>query len=148
MERSDTMKIKKKTGLLASALIASVMLVSGCGQAKIGYIDIVRVVDEAPQMKTAMEDANQKMIDMQQEIENELAAKGDELTEEDYEAAQRKLVSINQVYMTQMKQKLDAASAEVVKEKELDVIMETAPEQKAVFYGGIDVTDDIIQKLQ
>ena len=48
----------------------------------------------------------------------------------------------------QLKQKLDAALADVAKEKKLDVVVDNQAQQKVVIEGGIDVTDDAINKLQ
>lgn len=44
------MKLRKRSTALLAAAFASMMLMSGCGQAKIGYIDGERVSKEAPQI--------------------------------------------------------------------------------------------------
>jgi outer membrane protein len=62
--------------------------------------------------------------------------------------AQRKAMGINQQYMTQVQQKMDVALAEIAKEKKLDVVVDNEGLQKTVLLGGIDVTDEVIQKLQ
>ena len=37
---------------------------------------------------------------------------------------------------------------QVAKEKQLDAVLESNKEQQSVYLGGIDVTDDVIAKLQ
>ena len=135
-----------------AALAASVaMLTAGCGQTSVGYVDVARVMEEAPQMKTTIEEANKKMLEMQQETEDQLAAKTD-MTEEEamqaYEDEEKKLMSLNQMYMTQLKQKLDVALGQIAREKKLDAIFENNEQQKSVIIGGIDVTEEAIAKLQ
>ena len=55
------MKLRKKSTALLMAAFASMMLMSGCGQAKIGYIDGERVTKEAPQIASLVEEGNQKL---------------------------------------------------------------------------------------
>ena len=44
------MKLRKKSVGLLAAAFAATMLMSGCGQVKIGYIEGSRVMQEAPQV--------------------------------------------------------------------------------------------------
>ena len=55
------MKLRKKTVGLLAAAFAATMLMSGCGQVKIGYIEGSRVMQEAPQVKSLVEEGNQKI---------------------------------------------------------------------------------------
>ena len=142
----------KFTKAVAAALSAAVMLfATGCGQTQVGYVDVSRIMDEAPQIKNTIEEANKKMLESQQEAEAQLAAKTD-LTDEEAEQAfedeEKKLMGINQMYMTQIKQKLDVALGQIAREKKLDAIFENTEQQKTVYMGGVDVTDEAIAKLQ
>ena len=47
-----------------------------------------------------------------------------------------------------MRAKVDAAINEVAKEKGIDVVLHSDEQDKVVISGGIDITDDIINKLQ
>ena len=136
---------------LAALATSAALFCGGCGQTQVGYVDVSRVMDEAPQMKNTVEEANKKLLESQQEAENQLAAKTD-LTDEEVEKAyadeEKKLMSLNQMYMTQLKQKLDVALGQVSREKKLDAIFENSKQQRTVYLGGIDVTDDVIAKLQ
>ena len=51
-------------------------------------------------------------------------------------------------YQMQMRQKLDKAVDEVARAKKLDVVLDNSSMQKLVLYGGMDITDDLLEKLK
>lgn len=142
------MKFSKK--IAAVALLAMSLLITGCGQAKIGCVDGNKVMTDAPQIKTVMDEAQQKLQEAQKEIEAE-AAKNPNMSQEEMMRiqmdAQRKLAGIQQSYATQAKYKLDEVLSGIVKEKGLDVVVDNS-ENNLIFKGGIDITDEVIKKLQ
>ena len=142
------MNIKK---LAATVLMAASLLVSGCGQAQIGSVDVMKVMEEAPRVKTLMAEAEAKAKEVQDSYEKEYANKPD-LTEEEVTKAQadlqRKLMGINQAYTSQIKNRLDVVLEEIAREKNIDVVISNAASDKMVFHGAIDVTDDVIKKMQ
>ena len=82
----------------------------------------------------------------------ELNSKQD-VSEEDMQQAQvdfqRRMQSVGQAYNTQLRQKLDAAVANVINEKgNIDVVLDSSKTNPQVFMGGVDLTDEVIQKLQ
>ncbi len=146
------MKLTKKSRALLVLGVAAMLVMSGCGKAKIGYIDGDRIMKEAPQIQSLVEEGNAKIQQAQEDAEKDLAEKKGTMSDEDYQTAQadarRKVAGLNQSYSVQLKQKLDAALADVAKEKKLDVVVDNQAQQKVVIEGGIDVTDDAINKLQ
>ena len=62
--------------------------------------------------------------------------------------AQRKMAGLNQVYSVQLEQKMNVAIQEIVKDKKLDVVMDSSKKYPTVISGGTDLTDEVIQKLQ
>ncbi len=145
------MKLHKKPAILAAAALMAMTLISGCGQAKIGYIDSERVMQESPQIKAIADEGQQKILEAKQDAENQLT-QNPNLTQEEAQKiqvdAQRKLNGLNQSYTIQIKQKLDTTLADISKQKELDVVVDSTVEQPVAITGCIDVTDDVIQKLQ
>ena len=131
--------------------MAASLLVSGCGQAQIGSVDVMKVMEEAPRVKTLMAEAEAKAKEVQDSYEKEYANKPD-LTEEEVSKAQadlqRKLMGINQAYTSQIKNRLDVVLEEIAREKNIDVVISNAASDKMVFHGAIDVTDDVIKKMQ
>ena len=143
------------TALLLAAAFASMMLMSGCGQAKIGYIDGDRVSKEAPQISALVEEGNQKLQEAQTNAEQDLQQKMKEnpnMSQEDAQKAQmdaqRKLQGLNQSYALQLRQKLDVALGSVAKSKKLDAVVNNSKEQPIAITGAVDVTDDVIKQLQ
>ena len=144
------MKLPKKIKI-AAFLMASLFL-TGCGsQVNIGYVDGNRVMEEAPQIKAIIDEGQKKAA----EIQDEAAATLDEnseLTDEERQKAtediQRKFMGIQQAYSTQLQHKLDEAFSSIAQEKNLDVVVDSSEANPTVFLGGIDVTEDVIKKLQ
>ena len=142
------MKLRKKTVGLLAAAFAATMLMSGCGQVKIGYIEGSRVMQEAPQVKSLVEEGNQKINEAREEAQQSLQDNPD-MSQEDAQAdAQRKMASLNQSYQMQLQQKVSAALQDIAKEKKLDVVVDSEKEQPTALMGCVDVTDDVIAKLQ
>lgn len=143
------MNIAKK--LAAVALIASSLLIGGCGEGKIGAVDVNKVMDEAPRVKTLMEEAQGKITEAQNKYEQDRAAKPD-MTEEDalklQNDLQRKILGINQGTISQIKSRMDIVVAEIAQEKNIDVVINNSDDQRLIFHGAIDITDDVIKKMQ
>ena len=145
------MKLRKKTVGLLAAAFAATMLMSGCGQVKIGYIEGSRVMQEAPQVKSLVEEGNQKINEAREEAQQSLQDNPDMSQEDAQKAqadAQRKMASLNQSYQMQLQQKVSAALLDIAKEKKLDVVVDSEQEQPTALMGCVDVTDDVIAKLQ
>ena len=137
---------------MTAALLIVSLFMTGCGsQVNIGYVDGAKIIEEAPQIKAILEESEKKI----EEIQNEATAKLDEnpdWTDEEKNAAmaelQRKIMGINQAYSTQLKYKFDEAISGIAAEKKLDVVVDSSENQPTVLMGGIDVTDEVIKKLQ
>ena len=149
------MKLRKRSTALLAAAFASMMLMSGCGQAKIGYIDGERVSKEAPQISALVEEGNQKLNEAREQSQAEIQQKMKEnpnMSQEDAQKlqmdAQRKLQGINQSYSLQLRQKMDVALGSVSKQKKLDAVVNNSQEQPVAITGAVDVTDEVISKLQ
>ncbi len=144
------MKFPKK--LTIAALLVASFFVTGCGsQVNIGYVDGEKIMNEAPQIKAVLEEGEQKAEDIQQEAITTLENNPDWTEEEKSNALmemQRKLSGINQAYATQLKYKFDEAIAGIAAEKKLDVVVDSSENQKLIIIGGVDVTDEVIKKLQ
>ena len=143
------MNVIKK--IAAAALLASTMIFTGCGQAQIGSVDLGRVMEEAPRVKTLMTEAEGKLTEAQQNFEKEYANKTD-MTEEEAMKVQmdlrRKLEGINQAYVSQIQNRINVVLEEIAREKNIDVVVNNTEGERVIFHGAIDVTDDVIKKMQ
>lgn len=134
--------------MMAVALLASSLLISGCGEGQIGSVDVSKVMQEAPRVKKLMEEAQNKVTEEQKKFEEASAGKeGDEATKVQMEF-QRKLEGINQAYAAQIKSRMDVVIEEISRSKNIDVVINNSSEQKILFQGGIDITQDVINKMQ
>ena len=142
------MNLTKK--MAAVALLTSSLLIAGCGEGQIGSVDVSKVMAEAPRVKTIMEEAQGKVTEAQQKFEQDNAGK--ELSDEEALKVQmdfqRKLEGINQAYAAQIKNRMDVVIEEISREKNIDVVINNSSEQKILFQGGIDITNNVIKKMQ
>ena len=134
---------KKLTALILTVLTAGIL--AGCGSAdKVGVVDTQRVQKEAPQAKQYVEKHEQKI----QELNQKLAQEEGTMSEEDFQKEQQKLKQELDIYSAglqrQFKANLDQKLAEIAKDKEVGIIVD----KEYVPNGGIDVTDEVIAKLQ
>lgn len=136
--------------LAAVALLASSLLIAGCGAGQIASVDVEKIMAEAPRVKKLMEEAQSKVTAEQQKFEQENSGK--ELSDEEALKVQmdfqRKLESINQAYASQIKSRMDVVIEEISREKNIDVVVNNSEDQKILFKGGIDITQDVINKMQ
>ncbi|MGP1584954.1 MAG: OmpH family outer membrane protein [Schwartzia sp. (in: firmicutes)] len=148
------MKKGTKALLAGAGLFLTTVLSSGCigeRQATIGYFNAERIDQEAAQIKAIEEEANAKMAALQKEF-LELEAKADGMSPEDMARAQQeqmvKVQAASQQYQMQIRQKIDVALDEIAKEKKLDAVLQNSSLEKMVVLGGMDITEDLIQKLK
>ncbi len=136
--------------LAATALLAASLIMAGCGQGQIGSVDVEKIMAEAPRVKTLMTEAETKIKEAQEKYQQDYGDK--ELTEEEAAKAQmefqRKLEGINQAYATQIKSRMDVVIEEISREKNIDVVVNNSEDEKLIFHGAIDVTDEVIKKMQ
>ena len=142
------MNVGKK--LAAVALLASSLMIAGCGEGQIGAVDVEKVMAEAPRVKTLMTEAQGKVTEARQKFEQDTANK--ELSDEEamkiQSDFQRKLEGINQAYAAQIKSRMDVVIDEISREKNIDVVVNNSEQQKLIFHGAIDITQDVINKMQ
>ena len=73
------MKNKKRIIAAVMSVLCAAALFAGCGKVNVGYVDQSRIQNEAPQIKSSMDEMQSKMAEVQQEAEQkfqEAAASG------------------------------------------------------------------------
>ncbi|MCI1821055.1 MAG: OmpH family outer membrane protein [Megasphaera sp.] len=134
---------KRFTAFMMITLIAGML--AGCGGAdKMGVVDMTRVSKEAPQAQQLQ----QKLKDKQDAVEKELNEAKKTMSAEDYQKKQQQSQQELQIFGSSMQQQfvhdVQSKLGEIAKEKNIGTIVYTEAVQK----GGIDVTDDLIKKMQ
>lgn len=131
--------------ILVGLMIAASALSFGCGRnAEFGVVDMQKVYNDAPAIKTVKEDTTKKMDELQKEMTKAMEGKSGEEAQkigEDYSAKARLIQSEAQ---NKVKSSVDSAMSQVAKEKNLGAILV----KQAVPQGGKDVTDAVIEKMK
>lgn len=132
--------------VIAGLMIAASMLTFGCAgrNADFGTVDMKKVETEAAVVKTTKEDVTKKMVELKAAMDKDLAGKSGEEAQKIAEDYSAKAKLINSEAQNKLKASLDAALAQVAKEKELGAIMI----KDAVPQGGTDVTKEVIEKMK
>lgn len=146
-------KTLKRSLAAVAASICLAGMFSGCGSSKtqVGYIKPERVMKEAAQITAIMEEGNARLKEGQQkfmELENNRAQLGEEEYARQGQALQQELSGINQEYTEKVRTALDGVLAEISKAKKLDVVVASDAQARLIMWGGVDITDEVISKLQ
>lgn len=147
------MKNKKRITAALMSVLCAAALIAGCGKVNVGYVDQNRIQNEAPQIKASIEEMQGKMTEVQKEAEQKLQeASSSGASDEDMQKLQQqmqmKAAGVQQQYAIQIKAKVDAAMDDIVKAKKLDTVVNSNGKDGVVVSGGVDITEDVIQKLQ
>ena len=137
-------KVWKRLGIVAAMLALTGMLVGCGGKDNVGVVDMSRVQKEAP----LVQQYKQKTEDKQKSIEKELQDAQQSMSAEDFQKKQQQAqqelnifgASMQRQFMSDIQSKL----GDIAKDKNVGIIVV----KEAVPSGGIDVTDDLIAKLQ
>ena len=137
-------KVWKRLGIVAAMLALTGMLAGCGGKDNVGVVDMSRVQKEAP----LVQQYKQKTEDKQKFIEKELQDAQQNMSAEDFQKKQQQAqqelnifgASMQRQFMSDIQSKL----GDIAKDKNVGIIVV----KEAVPSGGIDVTDDLIAKLQ
>ena len=137
-------KVWKRLGIVAAMLALTGMLAGCGGKDNVGVVDMSRVQKEAP----LVQQYKQKTEDKQKSIEKELQDAQQSMSAEDFQKKQQQAqqelnifgASMQRQFMSDIQSKL----GDIAKDKNVGIIVV----KEDVPSGGIDVTDDLIAKLQ
>lgn len=131
--------------LVAISMVIMAVVVSGCGQNKnVGVIDVEKVVTESPKIKVM----NEELMAKHKEIEEKLNTDKTTLSEADFnnakQAADTEFTALRKDLSGKMETEIKTNLEKIAKEKNLSVIIK----KNVTVQGGVDVTDEMITKLQ
>lgn len=137
--------MKMKKGLLVGMALMGSLLVAGCGSdPQFGTLDGQRVMMESPKIQAIQQELTTKGEELQAQLrEDQKTMSPDQFAKKQQETMQEFMV-IKKGLETQLEATLETATSEVAQEKKLNLILY----KQGVAQGGIDVTDDVIKKLQ
>ena len=131
--------------LVAISMVIMAVVVSGCGQNKnVGVIDVEKVVTESPKIKVM----NEELMAKHKEIEEKLNTDKTTLSEADFnnakQATDAEFTALRKDLSGKMETEIKTNLEKIAKEKNLSVIIK----KNVTVQGGVDVTDEMITKLQ
>lgn len=133
----------------------------------VGYVDTQKVIEKYPETKKTQAFLEDKKADLQKVLDDEkkkmearqdeLEKKGNKITDKDkkdfekakeefkdkFEAMQKNLDQLQYTMYDKLKSDINVAIKDVGNSKKLDVVLDKA----VVYYGGTDVTDDVVKFL-
>lgn len=138
------MKDMWKRMATGTMMICALGLVAGCGSSdKVGVVNTEKIVQESNKAK----DLNKEMEAKQKEITDRLAQVQGTQSEEEFHNtqmnAQQELQIFGQAKSKEFKAYVESNIQSVAKEKELTVVAN----DQAIMTGGIDITEDVIKKM-
>ena len=131
--------------LVSISMVILAVVVSGCGQNKnVGVIDVEKVVTESPKIKVM----NEELMAKHKEIEEKLNTDKTTLSEADFnnakQATDAEFTALRKDLSGKMETEIKTNLEKIAKEKNLSVIIK----KNVAVQGGVDVTDEMIAKLQ
>ena len=132
---------------LLLVIIFSAVLLTGCGAEKpstIGIVDMQKVMTENPKIKQMQEQLNTKAQELTANLEKQRATLKPEEFQQKEQLAYAEFMKLKQEFESQIEMQTKKVLEEVAKEKKLGAVIY----KNGMAWGGIDVTDDVLKKLQ
>lgn len=133
----------KKITMLLMILVISVFI-SGCSDTKIGVVDVNKIMTDSPKVQEFEEQLKTNAKTLVDQLEQDKANLSQEQLQQRSMEVSTEMEKMKQDLSAQLNESMDKALAEVAKEKKLSVVLY----KNGVAQGGIDVTDDVIKKMQ
>ena len=138
---------KSKLSILVLLVVLIAGVVAGCGgrSSAIGIVDMEKIVQNSDQLKGMQAEMQKKIAELNKEIEDAAkAGKTEEEMKQLQTAKQAELGAFGERLQNEFKESLDKYMSEVSKEKKLGAVLI----KQGVAQGGIDITDDVINKMK
>ena len=132
---------------LLLVMLFSVVLLAGCGAEKpstIGIVDMQKIMTENPKIKQMQEQLNGKAQELTANLEKERATLKPEEFQQKEQLAYAEFMKLKQEFEAQIETQTKKVLEEVAKEKKLGAVIY----KNGMAWGGIDVTDEVLKKLQ
>ena len=134
------------SALLLTVVFAAVLL-TGCAAEKpstIGIVDMQKVMTENPKIKQMQEQLNAKAKELTEGLEKERATLKPEEFQQKEQAAYAEFMKMKQEFEAQIETQTKKVLEEVAKEKKLGAVIY----KNGMAWGGVDVTEEVLKKLQ
>ena len=136
-----------RIALLLIVMLSAALILGGCGAEKpsaIGIVDMQKVMSENTKIKQMQEQLNVKAKALTENLEKEKATLKPEEFQQKEQAAYAEFMKMKQEFEAQIESQTKQVLEEVAKEKKLGAVIY----KNGMAWGGIDVTEDVMKKLQ
>lgn len=134
----------KRLTVAALVLVVAGMLAGCGGEDKMGTVDLARVQKEAPQAQKL----DQQMTEKRESITKELDEAKKTMSDEEFQKKQAQSMQEFNIYGASMQRQflsdVQGKLGDIAKDKKLGIVVM----KDYVHQGGVDVTDELIQKMQ
>ena len=134
-------------GVLLLVMMFAAVLLSGCAAEKpstIGIVDMQKVMTENPKIKQMQDQLNTKAKELTENLEKQRATLKPEEFQQKEQAAYAEFMKMKQEFEAQIETQTKKVLEEVAKEKKLGAVIY----KNGMAWGGVDVTEDVLKKLQ
>ena len=137
--------MKMKKGLLVGMALMGTLLVAGCGsEPQFGVLDGQRVMAESPKIQAIQQELTTKGEALQEQLRKDQKTMSAAQFAKKQQETMQEFMVIRKGLETLLEATMETATSEVAAEMKLNLILY----KQGVAQGGIDVTDDVIKKLQ
>ena len=141
------MKLHLKRLLLLVTVVIMAVFIGGCSNEKVGVVDGSKIYD-TPKIQEMQKDLQAKLDEKAKELSTQLEQEKANLSPEDYQkryvALRTEFNTLQESYQKDILNAVNEAISAVAKEKSISTVLY----KDAVVHGGIDITDDVVKKLQ
>ena len=141
------MKKRNQWIVLLIALMLSTGLLAGCGNEKpsaIGIVDMQKVMTENGKIKEMQEQLNKKAQEITTTLEKERATLKPEEFQQKEQLAYAEFMQMKQDFESKIQLQIQTVLEGIAKEKKLGAVIY----KNGLAWGGIDITEDVLKKLQ
>ena len=137
--------MNKKFILILAIIMGFSLLAAGCSgkTATVGVVDMEKVMKESPKVQSLQEHLTTKGKAIQTELDNDQKSMSKEDFDKKQQAKYGEFMQLRQELETQVETTMKQAMEDVAKEKKLGAILY----KQGVAQGGVDVTDDVMKKM-
>ena len=141
------MKKRNQWIILLIALMLSTGLLAGCSSEKpstIGIVDMQKVMTENGKIKEMQEQLNKKAQEITANLEKERATLKPEEFQQKEQLAYAEFMKMKQEFESKIQLQIQTVLESIAKEKKLGAVIY----KNGMAWGGIDITEDVLKKLQ
>lgn len=138
---------KKRWSLVVISLMLATFLLAGCSAEKpstIGIVDMQKVMTENGKIKEMQEQLNKKAQEITAQLEKEKATLKPEEFQQKEQLAYAEFMKLKQEFEGKIQLQIQKILEEIAKEKKLGAVIY----KNGMAWGGIDITDEVLKKLQ